>query len=326
MPAYKCGMHACNPDGVAMKPAPFGYHRVFSAAEAVDHLSAYEGTAQVLAGGQSLAPMLNMRLLRPDALIDINGIEDLAAVRTDDEVAVLGALVRHATVEFSPTIAARLPLLTRVAGYIGDRQVRNRGTIGGSLAHGDPTGEFPLASLVLEASVRIAGPAGHRQVRVAELYSASYTTVLNPFEVLAEITFPANPAYCAFAECCRRHNDFAVVSAACVGDRSPDGRWRGVRIGLGGVAGVPVLAERAGELLDGSDLADRDIAVAAQAVLEVIDPPDDIRASAAYRRHLAPVYVRRVLTEMRDGASTMPDRSQDTTPATNADAKPEAQR
>jgi len=301
-----------------MKPAPFGYHRVFSVAEAVEHLSAYEGTARVLAGGQSLAPMLNMRLLRPDALIDINGVRDLAAVRTDGEVAVLGALVRHATVEWSPAIAARLPLLTRVAGYIGDRQVRNRGTIGGSLAHGDPTGEFALASLVLEASVRTSGPGGSRQVRVADLYAASYATTLDPCEVLTEITFPASPAHYGFAEYCRRHNDFAVVSAACVGDRAPDGRWSRVRIGLGGVAEIPVLGERAGELLNGSDLADGDIAAAAQAVLEVIDPPNDIRASAAYRRHLAPVYVRRCLTEMRDGAITMQARMRDARPAASA--------
>lgn len=313
-------MQVCNHCGHAMKPAPFGYHRVFSVAEALHHLSAYEGTARLLAGGQSLAPMLNMRLLRPDALIDINGCRDLAAVSTDSEAAVLGACVRHVTVEYSPVIASRLPLLARVASHIGDRQVRNRGTIGGSLAHGDPTGEFPLACLVLGASVRVAGPSGNRQVPVAELYTGSYATVLHPCEVLTEIAFPATPAYCAFAECCRRHNDFAVVSAACVGDRAPDGQWSCIRIALGGVADVPVLAERAGQLLAGSDLAASDIAAAAQAALEVVDPPDDIRASAEYRRHLAPVYVRRVLTEMRDAATPMPA----TTPVQDGRASDEA--
>jgi aerobic carbon-monoxide dehydrogenase medium subunit len=284
---------------LAMKAAPFGYHRVSSVGQAVEYLAAYEGTARVLAGGQSLAPMLNMRLLRPDALIDINGIDELADVRSDGDTTVLGALVRHATVEYSPLIADRLAMMATVVRHIGDRQVRNRGTIGGSLAHGDPTGELPLACLALGASVRVSGPGGARELPVARLYAGPYATVLDACEVITAVVFPAAPAFHAFAECCRRHNDFAVVSVACAGNQAPDGRWRDMRIALGGVADCPVLAEQAGELLAGSELADDDIAAAAEAALAVIDPPDDIRASAAYRRHLVPVYVRRVLTEMR---------------------------
>jgi aerobic carbon-monoxide dehydrogenase medium subunit len=293
-----------------MKPAPFGYHRVSCVSQAVEYLTAYDGTARLLAGGQSLAPMLNMRLVRPDALIDLNGIEELAAIRCAENTTVIGAMVRYATLEYSPLVATRLPLLARVIGHIGDRQVRNRGTIGGSLAQGDPTGEMPLACLALGARVRVAGPGGSREIAMEELYTGSYATVLDPREVLTEVIFPAAPAYFAFAESCRRHNDFAVISVACVGDRMASGRWNGVRIALGGVADTPVIARAGSELLSAHELSDTDIAAAAEAALQVADPPDDIRASAEYRRHLVPSYVRRVLTQLRSAAATppLPDR------------------
>ena len=143
-----------------MKPGPLGYHRADSVPHAVGLLSAYEGTARVIAGGQSLVPMLSMRLIQPDALVDLNGLAELAQTRTAGDATVLGALVRYTTIEQSPVIARRLGLLARMVRHIGDRQVRNRGTIGGSLAQGDPTGEMPLACLVLGASVRVTGPAG----------------------------------------------------------------------------------------------------------------------------------------------------------------------
>ncbi len=286
-----------------MKPAPFGYHRAASVADAVSLLSAYEGSARVIAGGQSLMPMLNMRLLRPDALVDVNGLRELGGVRPAGDTTTLGALVRHATIERSPLIAERLGLLPTVVRFVGDRQVRNRGTIGGSLAHGDPTGELPLACLVLAATAAVTGPSGRREIPVAELYQGSYATVIEPDEVLTEVILPRSPGYVAFAEQCRRHNDFAVVSAVAVGDRQPDGTWTGVRVGLGGVADQPVLAAAAGAAVCGSRLPDASIAAAAEAALEVADPPSDVRASAEYRRHLVPVYVRRVLTALRSAGS-----------------------
>ncbi len=282
-----------------MKPGPLGYHRATSVPHAVQLLSAYEGTARVIAGGQSLVPMLNMRLIQPDALIDVNGVAELAGIRTAGDATVLGALVRYTAIEESPLIAERLGLLARMVRHVGDRQIRNRGTIGGSLAQGDPTGEMPLACLVLGARVTVTGPGGRRELPVADLYLGSYATVLEPCEVLTEITFPRAPAHFAFAEQCRRHNDFAVVSVAAVGDRGPDGRWAGVRVGLGGVADQPVLAAAAGAAASGSWLTDDVIAEAAPAALEVADPPSDVRASADYRRHLVPIYVRRVLTQLR---------------------------
>ena len=284
-----------------MKAAPFGFHQPSSLAEALGLLEAYEGEARVVAGGQSLVPMMNMRLLRPDALIDINGLEELSAIHREADSLVLGATVRYTTIEHSPIIAERLPLLSRAVCHIGDRQVRNRGTIGGSLVQADPTGEMPLACLTLGASVRVAGPQGSREIPVDELYEGSYVTVLDPRELLTAVVFPPAFGRVAFAEQCRRHNDFAVVSVACVGDRGADGRFERVRIGLGGVHDTVVVAERAGQLVSGTVLTDADIAGAASAALEVIDPPSDIRASAEYRRHLVPLYVRRVLRELRDG-------------------------
>jgi aerobic carbon-monoxide dehydrogenase medium subunit len=283
-----------------MKPAPFGFHRAASVADAIALLSAYEGSARLVAGGQSLMPMLNMRLVRPDALVDVNPLRELADIRDNADTISLGALVRYTTIERSPLIAERLGLLSAMVRYVGDRQVRNRGTIGGSLAHGDPTGEMPLACLVLGASVTAVGPTGSREIPVADLYEGSYATVLEPFEVLTEVVFPAAPQYFAFAELCRRHNDFAVVSVAAVGDRRPDGTWTGVRVGLGGVADQPVLAAAAGEILSGSRLSDRSIGEAAEAAAQASDPPSDVRASAQYRRHLVPVYVRRVLRHLRE--------------------------
>ncbi|MDQ1360078.1 MAG: aerobic carbon-monoxide dehydrogenase medium subunit [Acidimicrobiaceae bacterium] len=288
-----------------MKPAPFGYHPASTVEEAVTHLVAYEGSARAIAGGQSLVPMLNMRLLRPDALVDLDGVRSLRSLDTDaTDATSFGAMVRYTTIERSPVVARHLPLLSQVVRHIGDRQVRNRGTIGGSLAHGDPTAEMGLACLALGASVRVTGPNGTRQIRVSDLYEASYASVLDPCEVLTEVVVPKAPAHFGFVECCRRHNDFAVVSVACVGDRSEDGRWSAVRIALGGVSDVAVLADAAAAAVEGSLLGDAEIGEAAQAADEVVDPPSDIRASAEYRRHLVPVYVRRALVAMRQSAES----------------------
>jgi carbon-monoxide dehydrogenase medium subunit len=283
-----------------MKAAHFTYHRPASVDEAVAYLDGYGGAARVLAGGQSLVPMMNMRLWRPLALVDINRIPELAEIRAEGDATVLGALVRYATLERAPLVAERLPVLPHVVRHVGDRQVRNRGTVGGSLVQADPTGEFPLACLVLGASVRVVGPEGAREIPVAELYEGSYATVLELEELLTEVVFPAAPAHFAFTEVTRRHNDFAVISVLATGDRDTGGRWRALRVGLGGIADTPVLAEATAAALDGTDLSDAVIAEAAELALEVADPPSDIRASAEYRRHLVPVYVRRVLTALRD--------------------------
>ena len=285
-----------------MKSADFAYHRPGDIAEAVRHLQDYDGGARILAGGQSLMPMMNMRLWRPDAVVDINGLTDLAKLTVEGDESRIGALVRYSTLEFSPLIAERLPLLKAMVAFVGDRQVRNRGTIGGSLVQGDPTGEMPLGCLVLGATVHVLGPSGARAIAMEDLYEGAYAATLAPDEVLTEVHVPPHPPHFAFRECCRRHNDFCVLSVAATGPIADDGRWRGLRIGLGGVNDTPVLAEASMALLEGSRLDDADIAAAGQAAREAIDPPDDIRGSAEYRAHLVPLYVARVLRDLRASA------------------------
>ena len=282
-----------------MKAADFIYHRASDVAEAVRYLEDYDGGARVLAGGQSLAPMLNMRLWRPAALIDINGLGELARIEADGEATRIGALVRHATLEDSPSVAERLPLLAAMVRYVGDRQVRNRGTIGGSLVQGDPTGEMPLGCLVLGARLNVVGPAGLRTIDMEDFYEGAYAATLKSDELLTEILFPKHPPHFAFREFCRRHNDFAVLSVAATGALSADGDWQEVRIGLGGVHDTPVLATDSMAALEGSHLSNADIAAAGEAARGAIEPPGDVRASAEYRAHLVPRYVARVLGDLR---------------------------
>jgi aerobic carbon-monoxide dehydrogenase medium subunit len=283
-----------------VKPAPFDYVRPASVEDALRVLDEHAGGARLLAGGQSLVPMMHMRLMQVSALVDINRLEGLDEVRAEGAATVLGALVRYAEIERSPVVSERLPLLQCVVRYIGDPQVRNRGTLGGSLAQADPTGEMPLACLALDATVVAASVAGTRELPVDALLDGAYATTLEPEEMITEVRFPAAPDAFAFLERGRRHNDFAVLSVAVLGRSGADGRWSDVRIALGGVDERAVLARDAARMLDGTALEDEAIAEAAQAALEVIDPPSDVRASAEYRRHLVPIYVRRALAKLRD--------------------------
>jgi carbon-monoxide dehydrogenase medium subunit len=286
-----------------VKPAPFGYLKASSVTDALKYLDDYDGMARLLAGGQSLVPMLHMRIMSPAAVVDINAIPGLDGVEPDGEATVIGPLARYSALETSPVIAGRLPLLRDMIKHIGDRQVRNRGTIGGSLAQADPTGEMPLACLVLGATVVAESSSGKREIPVADLFETSYTTTLRPEEMITSVWFPRSPEHYAFTERCRRHNDFAVLSVAAVGTRGDDGAWTGVGLALGGVADRPVLVPDAGDLLSGTRLDDAAIDQAADACLAVIDPPDDIRASAEYRRHLVPIDVRRTLRVLREKVS-----------------------
>lgn len=285
-----------------MKAADFIYHKATGVADAVRYLEDYDGDARVLAGGQSLAPMLNMRLWRPSALIDINALSELARLEEEGEETRIGALVRYTMLERSPLVAERLPLLATMVRYIGDRQVRNRGTIGGALVQGDPTGEMPLGCLVLGATVNVVGPLGLRTIAMESLYEGSYAATIAPNELLTEIRFPKQPQHFAFREVCRRHNDFAVLSVAATGNVSADGRWSGIRIGLGGVNDTPVLASVSMALLEGSSLADVDIEAAGAAALSAIAPPSDIRGSAEYRAHLVPRHLVQALQDLRAAA------------------------
>jgi aerobic carbon-monoxide dehydrogenase medium subunit len=282
-----------------MKAAPFSYVRPDSVQEALRVLDEHAGTARILAGGQSLAPMLQMRLMQLDALVDINRLPGLDEIRAEGAETVFGPLVRYATIERSPVVSERLPLLHHVVHYVGDPQVRNRGTIGGSLAQADPTGEIPVACLALDATIVASSVSGTRRIAIDDFLLGSYATALEPEEMITEVRFPLAPTHYAFLERNRKHNDFAVINVAVVGRRD-GGRWSAVRIALGGVNDRAVLASEAASLLDGTTLEDDAIAEAARLALAAVDPPSDIRASAEYRRHLVPVFVRRALSQLRD--------------------------
>jgi carbon-monoxide dehydrogenase medium subunit len=285
-----------------VKPAPFRYVRPSSVAEAVDELEAEGGMARVLAGGQSLVPMLHMRLMRPSAVIDINGLGDeLGRIEANGSDTTIGALVRYAEIESSAVVDERLPLLRNVVRYIGDRQVRNRGTLGGSIAQSDPTGEMPLACVALHAEIVVRSAQGERTIPAAEFFDGSYANVLEPEEMIVAARFPMAPEHCSFFELGRKHNDFCVLSVAALGTRDSNGRWTDVRLALGGLNDQPMLATAAADRLEGRVWDAGVIAEAVQLAMDVVDPPDDVRASAEYRRAIAPVHVRRILEEMADG-------------------------
>jgi carbon-monoxide dehydrogenase medium subunit len=284
-----------------VKPAPFEYLRPDSVAEAVATLDLYGGMARVLAGGQSLVPMLGMRLMKPSAVVDINGLADeLGRIETRGSETRIGALVRYSEAEGSPVISERLPLLRTAIRYIGDRQVRNRGTLGGAMAQADPTGEVALVALTLGATIVAIGPGGERELPADSFFVGSYANALAPEEMIVGLRFGVVPARCAFFERGRKHNDFALLSLAVAATPEPDGTWHDVRIGMGGVNDTPVLAQAAAARLEGR-LWDADtVAEAARLALEDADPPDDVRASAEYRNHLLPIHLRRVLGGMAE--------------------------
>ena len=283
-----------------MKPAPLEYLVARTADEALALLERFEGDARLLAGGQSLVPLLSMRLLRPAAVVDIGRIPGLDGVAVDGGAVTVGALARYSALEASPTVRERLPLLARAVPFVGDRQIRNRGTLGGALSHADPAGEMALCAVTLGARLRAAGPAGAREIGAEDFFRGPYTTALEATEMLVEAVFPDGAGTLAvFAEHARRHGDFAVVSVAAAAEPGEGDTWQRVRIGLGAVADRPVFARRASALLAGTRLEPEAVREAAQLCLAEADPVSDVRASAAYRRHLIPIYVERALGELR---------------------------
>jgi aerobic carbon-monoxide dehydrogenase medium subunit len=294
---------AAGPAAATMKPAPLAYLRAESPAEAIDALERFAGTARLLAGGQSLVPLLSMRLLRPAAVIDVNPIPglDRVTVEADSDAVTIGALARYSALERSAVVQDRVPLLARALPFVGDRQVRNRGTLGGALCHADPSGEMALCAVTLGAVLRVRGPRRTREVAAGDFFQGPYTTALAPAEMLVEVSLPAGMGTVAtVVEHARRHGDFAVVSVAAVGAPGEDDTWRWLRIGLGAVADRPVYAREASEMLAGRRLDAEAIRAAGQAALAVADPATDVRASAEYRRHLIPIYVERALTALRE--------------------------
>ena len=271
---------------------------------AVAALAEGEGEARVLAGGQSLVPMLHMRLMRPEMLVDINAIAELDGISVSHGCTAFGARVRYSAIETSALVVERLPLLQTMVRHVGDRQIRNRGTIGGSLAQADPVGEIALACLALGATIVARSVNGSREIPIEQFVLGPYTTALEPEELLVEVRFPRLPPSGRSSS-----SPGGTTTSPCWRSRRPRvrstrGAWRGFRLALAGVDDQPLLATEAARLLEGSSLDDDAIASAVEAVLAVIDPPDDVRASAEYRRHLVGVHVGRVLRDLRDKAAS----------------------
>lgn len=298
-----------------MKPADFLYHRPTTVKAALQLLAEYDGEARLLAGGQSLMPMMNMRLVRASAVIDINRIPDLDTITiNDDGSAVLGALVRYSSAEAHKGLAAAQPLLVKAITHVGDRQVRNRGTLGGSLAQADPSGNLPLVALALGAKVVARSVRGQREIAIGSFFSGPYTTDLADDEFLTEIHLPPHPDAGVFVEIARRHNDFAVLSLAVAGNRLVSGHWQDVRIAIGAMHGTPVLAQAAMNAAEGSPLTDATLSDITAAAQDAVSPASDIRASAEYRRHLLSVHLTRALRTLRDGGPGRLESGQRVTP------------
>lgn len=281
-----------------MKPAPFCYLR----AETVDHalalLAEHGDDAKVIAGGQSLAAVMNLRLSRPEVLIDIDRIPGCSYVLPQAGRLRIGALTRHRHVERYPGPLDGFELLPRAAAFVGHAPIRNRGTFGGSIAHADPAAEWPLVAIVLEAQIEVAhAHRGRRQVAAADFFQGFFTTDVAADELVTAVTFPTGVTHSAITEFARRHGDFAVVSAVVAFDLDAD-RVVAPRIALGGVASVPVRVPEAAQALDGRDLdpatADE---VGRVAAAEIEDPPADAHGDAAYRRHLVRTLVARAVLE-----------------------------
>jgi len=270
-----------------MKPPPFTYHAPTTLAEATELLHGLD-EALPLGGGQSLVPLLNLRLAHPRHLVDLSGVGELRSIEVSDITVTVGAGIRHRELE---TLAGELPLVAEAARHIGHPAIRNRGTLGGSLAHADPAAELPLVALVLDATIHLRSVAGSRSVPAGEFLVGHYTTARRADEVVTAVTFPRHRGPWGFAEFTRRTGDFALVAAAIVAEVD-GGAVRSCRVGLGGVDGRPVRIEAAETLLAGRPLDRAAGEEAGAAVAETVQPVADVHGSAAYRRRLARVLVR----------------------------------
>jgi aerobic carbon-monoxide dehydrogenase medium subunit len=271
-----------------MIPAPFDYQRAGSVDEAIELLASHGDEAKLLAGGHSLLPLMKLRLAQPTVLVDIGRIGDLSYVEDGGGTVRIGALTRHHDVASSDLVREQAPLLAEVAAQIGDPQVRHRGTLGGSIAHGDPASDLPAVLLALRGTLTVRGPGGEREIAADDFFTGFLETTLAPDEVLTEIRVPAVPGVgWAFEKFNRRAQDWAIVGVAAA---LTDGSG-GPGVGLVNMGSAPLRAAGVEEALrSGSGAAD-----AAARADEGTEPPGDLNASPEYRRHLAQVLVRRAL-------------------------------
>ena len=285
-----------------MKPPPFEYVAPRSLDDALDVLSRADGETKILAGGQSLIPLLNMRLASPKRLVDLGRVEELSYIAVRDGGYAIGAMTRQRALERDPRIAADLPLLAEAVACVGHPQIRTRGTLGGSIAHADPAAELPAVAICLDARLTIRGPRGARTLEAHDLYLGYLATILQPDELLEAIWFPKavpNTGTC-WLEFARRHGDYAIVGVGVRVTLQAD-RIAEASIVVTGVGGTPVRAGLAETLLAGARVDERhridptSLRTAVEALRGAIDPATDVQATAAYRRHLAGVLAERAL-------------------------------
>ncbi|HXW49400.1 MAG TPA: xanthine dehydrogenase family protein subunit M [Xanthobacteraceae bacterium] len=283
-----------------MKPPLFSYHDPRTTADVIALLGRLEN-AKLLAGGQSLMPMLNMRYVLPDHLIDLNRVEELRYIRDSDGAIEIGAMTLQRDIEFSEVVQRRCPLMHEAVAQIGHRQTRNRGTLGGSLCHLDPAAELVSVAAVLEAKVSIAGRNGARTLDFAAFPVAYMTPALEPDELLTGIAFPCwRPGHgFAFVEFSRRHGDFAIVSAAALIEEDKHGKLTRVSLVLGGMGPAPLRAHNVEQALIGEKPEEKRLREICQ-TLRSLEAIDDIHAPASYRRQLATVLSRRALLKAHE--------------------------
>ena len=280
-----------------MKPPRFDYLAPRTLDEALTHLHQHGDQAKVLAGGQSLIPMLNFRLAHPGVVVDVNRLPDLAYVRQHDGGVAVGALTRQHAVERSELVRARVPVVAEACRFIGHAPIRHRGTFGGNLAHADPASELPAVMVALEAEMAVASRAGSRAVPAGQFFIGPLTTALRPGEMLTEIRIPAAPPRTggAFVEMARRAGDFALVGVAALVTLDEAGQCARARIALCGVGPTPVRARAAEDALTGQAPTAAVLDEAADRAAAATSPPSDVHGSAEFRRKLARHFAREAL-------------------------------
>jgi carbon-monoxide dehydrogenase medium subunit len=286
-----------------MKPAPFEYVAPASLVEALAVMAEHGSEAKLLAGGQSLVPVMNFRLAQPAMIVDLNNLTELSGVRRENGAIRLGSMVRLRQLEFDETVADWLPLLHETMPYIAHPQIRNRGTLGGSLAHADPAAELPVVAVVLNGRFHLQSQNSSRWVNASDFFTGLFTTALEPEEILTEVELPILPERTgyAFVELARRHGDYAQAGVAVTARLDEAGMCQEARLVYLNVGEVPMVAEKTAVSLQGQPLDDDTIKAAAEmATQNEIEPTSDVHATADYKRHLAKVLTIRALKQVKE--------------------------
>jgi carbon-monoxide dehydrogenase medium subunit len=280
-----------------MKLPPFDYACPGTLSEAVQLLAAGDGDAKVLAGGQSLVPMLAFRLLHPTQLVDLRKLTDLRGIRISDNGVTLGAMVRWREIEDDKRLATAHPLLKAAIAHVAHYQIRNRGTVGGSVAHADPAAEMPGIAVTCDAEIAVVGTSGQRVIKAADFFQGPLMTALTSDEIIVEVRLPAWPKArrWGFQEFARRRGDFAMAAAAVFYDQDASGKAANAHVGVIGVGDYPKRLPAVEAILNGQTVDEATIAKAEAATSSAVEPQDDIHASAAYRRALVGTMVERAL-------------------------------